>query len=178
MVFCLSTFLAGVSGATFAAQFAATNQASFNYVQSLIVLAVMAISGRRTITIAVVAPILIYVIPGYITSATANLYLQLGFGVAAVVAAAISQGSLTRLFDSGAAAAEERLLDPVFGAGRAPMRTSGGSRRATFHRNAQEPREPARRAEPRHARRAEDVADADLESFMSGIGSVEEASAR
>jgi ABC-type branched-subunit amino acid transport system permease subunit len=127
LVFCLSTFLAGVSGATFASQFSAVNQASFNYVQSLVVLAVMAISGRRTITVAVVAPILIYVVPGYISDPKANLALQLGFGIAAVVAAALSQGSLARLFDGNAAANEERLLDPVFGAAR-PSPASSRSR--------------------------------------------------
>jgi hypothetical protein len=128
IVFCLSTFLAGVAGATFASQFAATNQDSYNYVQSLVILAVMAISGRRTITVAVVAPILIFVIPGYISNPTINLYLHLGFGVAAVIAAALSQGSLTRLLERSTAAHEERLLDPVFGAaGRAPV-TRAGSR--------------------------------------------------
>jgi ABC-type branched-subunit amino acid transport system permease subunit len=115
LVFCLSTFLAGISGATFASQFGATNQASYSYVQSLTVLAVMAISGRRTITIAVVAPILIYVVPGYIDNPKATLYLNLAFGLAAVFAAAVSQGAFARLASRSAAAARQRVVDPVFG---------------------------------------------------------------
>ena len=114
LVFCLSTFLAGISGATFASEFSAVNQESFNYVESLIVLAVMAISGRRTLTVGIVAPILLYVIPGYIGNARAHLYLQLGFGVAAVFAAAVSQGALARFFSSQGAQSQARLVDPIF----------------------------------------------------------------
>ncbi|MDP9116306.1 MAG: ABC transporter permease [Actinomycetota bacterium] len=129
LVFCLSTFLAGVSGATFASEFSAVNQESFNYVESLIVLAVMAISGRRTLTVAVVAPLLLYVVPGYISNPRAHLYLQLGFGVAAVFAAAISQGALARLFSKQGAQSAERLVDPIFRRGlpsrRASTRTGG-----------------------------------------------------
>ncbi|GAA0636018.1 hypothetical protein GCM10009547_45290 [Sporichthya brevicatena] len=112
-VFCVSTFLAGISGATYAANFGAVNQESFNYVQSLIVLAVMAISGRRTLTIAVVAPILLYVVPGYVDDPDAYLALQLLFGVAALVAAATSAGGLDNFFRREAAEAAERLEDPV-----------------------------------------------------------------
>lgn len=130
LVFCLSTFLAGVSGATFASQFAATNQASFNYVQSLIILAVMAISGRRTITIAVVAPILIYVVPGYVSNPKLVLALQLFFGVAAVFAAAMSQGAAARFFERNASQSQERFLDPVFGAVRPTPQRRGRSDRA------------------------------------------------
>lgn len=114
LVFCLSTFLAGIAGATFASEFAAVNQASFNYVESLVVLAVMAISGRRTLTVAVVAPILLYVTPGYIDSPKANLVLQLLFGVFAIIAAGVSQGSLARFFSRQGASSQERRIDPIF----------------------------------------------------------------
>jgi ABC-type branched-subunit amino acid transport system permease subunit len=114
LVFCVSTFLAGISGATFASEFSAVNQASFIYVQSLVVLAVMAISGRRTVTVAIVAPILLYVLPGYIGNPKLTLILQVGFGLAAIFAAAVSQGALDRFFRTQSTAHEERLLDPVF----------------------------------------------------------------
>lgn len=114
LVFCISTFLAGISGATFASLFSATNQDSFNYVQSLIALAVMAISGRRTLTIAIVAPILLYVVPGYIDDPKMNLMLQVGFGVAALVSAALSQGALAKVVDRQVAESEPRRIDPVF----------------------------------------------------------------
>jgi ABC-type branched-subunit amino acid transport system permease subunit len=114
LVFCLSTFLAGISGATFASEFSAVNEESFNYVESLIVLAVMAIAGRRTLTVAIVAPILLYVVPGYIANPRIALYLHLGFGVAAVVAAAVSQGSLARFFAHQNFESGGRLVDPIF----------------------------------------------------------------
>jgi ABC-type branched-subunit amino acid transport system permease subunit len=113
LVFCISTFLAGISGATFASEFSSVNQASFDYVQSLVVLAVMAISGRRTLMVAVVAPILLYVVPGYISNATANMYLQLAFGLAAIVAAATSQGAGTRFLSRRIASSRGRLDDPI-----------------------------------------------------------------
>ena len=156
LVFCLSTFLAGISGATFASEFSAVNQESFNYVESLIVLAVMAISGRRTLTVAVVAPILLYVVPGYIGNARANLYLQLGFGVAAVFAAAVSQGALARFFSRQGAQSEERLVDPIFARGlpqrpaRVRPRRSDPAPERTVTRSefAAEPAEVRRRPSP------------------------------
>lgn len=118
LVFCLSTFLAGISGAAFASLFGSVNQDSFNYVQSLVVLAVMAISGRRTVTIAVVAPILLIVVPGYISDADAALWLQVGFGFAAVVAAAVSQGSFHKFITRQGVASAGRVVDPVLVADR------------------------------------------------------------
>lgn len=158
LVFCLSTFLAGVSGATFASLFSAVNQDSFNYVQSLVALAVMAIAGRRTVTIAIVAPILLYVLPGYIDDPKVNLALQVGFGVAAIFAAAVSQGGVARFVDKQATLYEERLVDPVFGAAR-PLggvaSTRGSARRAGdsgARRAAPGGQEPA--ARPVRGRRA------------------------
>jgi ABC-type branched-subunit amino acid transport system permease subunit len=139
LVFCLSTFLAGVSGAAFASEFSAVNQASFNYVESLVVLAVMAISGRRTLTVAVVAPILLYVIPGYIDNARTNLFLQLGFGVLAILAAAVSQGSVARFIARQGRNSSERGIDPIFarpasaGVSAGPV-TRGRSRRGAWVR--------------------------------------------
>jgi ABC-type branched-subunit amino acid transport system permease subunit len=91
VVFCLSAFLAGISGATYASLFGAVNQASFPYVQSLVVLTVLAISGRRTIIAAVVAPLLLYVPQGYIHHSDEILGLQVTFGVTAVLVALTSQ---------------------------------------------------------------------------------------
>jgi ABC-type branched-subunit amino acid transport system permease subunit len=91
VVFCISAFLAGISGATYASLFGAVNQASFPYIQSLVVLTVLAISGRRTIIAAVVAPVLLYVPQGYIHDPNAILGLQVAFGVIAVLVALTSQ---------------------------------------------------------------------------------------
>jgi ABC-type branched-subunit amino acid transport system permease subunit len=122
LVFCLSTFLAGVSGATFASLFGSVNQDSFSYVQSLVALAVMAISGRRTVTIAIVAPILLVVLPGYISDPEVNLMLQVAFGFAAVIAAAVSQGPFSKFVARQNVVHADRVVDPVLGVRPAPVR--------------------------------------------------------
>jgi ABC-type branched-subunit amino acid transport system permease subunit len=94
IVFCISGFLAGVSGATFASLFGSVSQESFGYFQSLLLLAVLAISGRRLVTSAIVGSILLFVIPNYINDTEGNYLLQFGFGLFAIVAAAASQGGL------------------------------------------------------------------------------------
>ena len=102
LVFCMSGFLAGVSGALYASLFGVVNQDAFNFVQSLLALAVLAIAGRRAVTTAFVAPILLYVVPLYISDVTAQRVLQLLFGVGAIVAAAASQGGLAALAGTAA----------------------------------------------------------------------------
>ena len=94
LVFCLSGFIAGISGGLYASLFGAVNQDAFNYVQSLLALAVLAIAGSRTLTAAFVAPFLLYVIPLYFTDQRVTHYLQLSFGLGAILAAAASQGAI------------------------------------------------------------------------------------
>ncbi len=113
IVFCLSAFLAGLSGALYASLFGSVNQDSFNYLQSLVVLAVLAISGRRSITSAVVGSLLLYVLPGYISDDDLNVSLQIGFGVAAIVAAVLSQGQLGSALGRLRAAGSERTPGPL-----------------------------------------------------------------
>jgi len=112
MVFCLSAFLAGISGAMYASLFGSVNQDSFNYLQSLVVLAVLAISGRGTVTSAVVGSLLLYVVPGYIDNPDQFSLLQVGFGLAAILAAVLSQGQLAGLIGRIAAAGRQRTLSP------------------------------------------------------------------
>ncbi|WP_245541691.1 ABC transporter permease [Sporichthya polymorpha] len=97
IVFCISGFLAGISGATFASLFGSVSQESFGYFQSLLLLAVLAISGRRLVTSAIVGPILLFVVPNYIDDAKLNYLLQFGFGLFAILAAAASQGGVAAL---------------------------------------------------------------------------------
>ena len=113
MVFCFSAFLAGVSGATYASLFGSVTSESFNYVQSLVILAVLSISGRRTITAAIVAPILLYIPPSYISNPDVILGLQVAFGVAAVFVAITSQTRLSDLAARATSRSEERHVDPV-----------------------------------------------------------------
>lgn len=95
LVFCLSGFLAGISGGLFASLFGSTSQDSFFYLQSVLVLAVLALAGRKIAVAAFVAPASLYVIPLYITNPQFSLILQLVFGLGAIVAAASSQGGLS-----------------------------------------------------------------------------------
>jgi ABC-type branched-subunit amino acid transport system permease subunit len=91
IVFCISGFLAGISGALYGSLFGSVSASSFNYVNSLVILAVLAISGRRTASAAIVAPILLYVVPNYISNENAATALQMFFGLAAIFAAINAQ---------------------------------------------------------------------------------------
>ncbi len=113
IVFCVAGFLAGISGALYASMFGAVSAESYFFVQSLIVLAVLAISGRRTVVAAVVAPILLYVVPNYITNADFFQVLQMFFGLAAIFAAIGSQGAFDRWYASSAARFSSRRVGPA-----------------------------------------------------------------
>lgn len=97
LVFTLSAFLAGFAGALYSSLFGSINVDTFNYIVSIQLLAVAVVAGRRTVTASIVAPLLLVVLPGYVTNATFDLYLQLAFGALAVVAALLSQTSLTEV---------------------------------------------------------------------------------
>ena len=121
IVFCISGFLAGISGALFASLFGGVNQDSFNYLESLIILAILAISGRRTATAAIVAAALYKVAPGYtgdvgtwldMDPANVQHVLNIGFGLAAIAVAALSQGQLGKALASSTAKSQERVNGP------------------------------------------------------------------
>jgi len=113
IVFCIAGFMAGISGGLYASMFGGVSKSDFIYVQSLVVLAVMAISGRSTVQVAVVAPILLYVVPNYITGEHVGTILQLLFGLAAILAAIGSQGAYQRWAASMAARFADRRTGPA-----------------------------------------------------------------
>jgi branched-subunit amino acid ABC-type transport system permease component len=113
IVFCISGFLAGISGATYASLFGSVSQESFGYFQSLLVLAVLAISGSRTVTAAIVGPVLLYVIPNYLNDARLIYLLQFGFGLFAILAATASQGGISKLVGRYNAKSADRLVGPA-----------------------------------------------------------------
>lgn len=88
LVFCLSAFLAGISGALFAGQFGSVSGTSFNFVQSLVLLAVLSVAGRTTIKAAVLGPIGLFIAPAYLTSFDDGF--QVLFGLGAMLAAAFA----------------------------------------------------------------------------------------
>jgi ABC-type branched-subunit amino acid transport system permease subunit len=113
LVFCASAFLAGVSGALVAGLFPSISSAPFPYLQSLIVLAVLMISGRRTIPSAIIATFLLTIPAGYIHGSRVGDIEQMVFGLAAVVAGLVSQGRLTEFFGRYAARHEGRVRGPA-----------------------------------------------------------------
>lgn len=88
LVFCISAFLAGISGALFAGQFGSVSGTSFNFVLSLVLLAVLAMSGRSTISGAIIGPVSMVVLPSY-ASSLSNTF-QVLFGAGAIMAAIAS----------------------------------------------------------------------------------------
>jgi ABC-type branched-subunit amino acid transport system permease subunit len=124
IVFAISGFLAGISGGLYASLFGGVTQDTFNYVQSLLALAVLAIAGSRTITAAFVAPALLYVVPLYFTQENATAWLQLGFGLGAMFAAAASQGGVSTWLARGAQRHAPRAQGP---AGRRMRLSLGGT---------------------------------------------------
>jgi ABC-type branched-subunit amino acid transport system permease subunit len=129
IVFSISAFLAGLSGALYSSMFGSINIDTFNYIVSIQVLAVLVVSGRNTVTSSIIAPILFVVIPGYISNPTFALYQQLAFGVFAVAVALLSQTSLqdclARIDRSGQR--DERRISTT--ADRLAVLTPVGSRR-------------------------------------------------
>jgi branched-subunit amino acid ABC-type transport system permease component len=113
IIFCVSAFMAGVSGALVAGLFTSVSSSPFPYLESLIVLAVLMISGRRTISSAVIGTILLTVPAGYISGTHVADIEQLIFGVAAIAAALlVRQKGLGSLGRYGAGFAE-RLRGPA-----------------------------------------------------------------
>ena len=84
IVFCTSAFLAAVSGGLLAAQIGVVNADSFGAFQSLTLVAVLVIAGRRPVSSAFVAAASLVIVPVYVDSADVSSYLTLLFGVAAI----------------------------------------------------------------------------------------------
>jgi ABC-type branched-subunit amino acid transport system permease subunit len=93
LAFCISAFLAGVSGAVLVPVTGSASGLSFNFGVSLLLLAVLVLAGRRPLVAPFVAAAAMIVIPGYITNAEALEYLPIVFGVSAVV---LATGALER----------------------------------------------------------------------------------
>jgi ABC-type branched-subunit amino acid transport system permease subunit len=90
LVFCLSAFLAGIAGALSLSQAGSAAGISYGPVQSLLLLAVLTVSGVRLLSSTIVAALLLAVLPGYVVDigiSNFGVYRQLlAFGLAALVA--------------------------------------------------------------------------------------------
>jgi len=98
LVFCLAAFLAGLSGALYAGLLGNVSQQTFDPLASLTYLVVIVIAVGDPVWASVAGAVGIAVIPGYIQSGNISEWLQLLFGVIAiVVAAGPSQSRLPEL---------------------------------------------------------------------------------
>ena len=93
IVFCLSAFLAAVSGGLLAGQIGVVNADSFAAFQSLTLVAVLVIAGRRPVSSAFVAAASLVVVPVYIDNADIATDLTLLFGLAALAVGVAAGGS-------------------------------------------------------------------------------------
>ncbi|MDP9183582.1 MAG: ABC transporter permease [Actinomycetota bacterium] len=93
IVFCVSAFLAAIAGGLLAGQIGVVNADSFAAFQSLTLVAVLVIAGRRPVSSAFVAAASLVVVPVYIDNADVASYLTLLFGVAAVAVGVAAGGA-------------------------------------------------------------------------------------
>ncbi len=109
LVFCLSAALAALSGALGACVFGSVSADSYNYLNSLLILAVLSLAGRGTLSAAVIAPIISILPLVYIDGETPAQWLQLIFGVAAILSAVDLPTRISKLIARGAVDSEYRL---------------------------------------------------------------------
>ena len=89
LLFCISAFFAGVSGAVLAAGNGTAGPAGIGSFQSLLWIAVIAISGNRLVSSSVVAAVLLAIIPGYLPLEWQE-YQPIAFGTAAIITALVA----------------------------------------------------------------------------------------
>jgi len=88
IVFCLSAFFAGIAGALAITQTGSASGVGFGPIQSLLLLAVLAICGTRLLRSAVVAAGVFAVLPGYVTHFGVDQQ-TFAFGAIAIAAALV-----------------------------------------------------------------------------------------
>ena len=108
-MFCLSAALAAVSGALNACVFGSVSADSYNYLNSLLILAVLSLAGAGTLSAAFIAPVISVIPLVYLDGEKPAQWLQLAFGVAAILVAADLPTHLKKLVARGALSSEHRL---------------------------------------------------------------------
>jgi ABC-type branched-subunit amino acid transport system permease subunit len=87
LVFCLSAFFAGVAGAVIAPVTGAVTAAPYQFIVSLLLVAVLFLAGRQPVASPILASGLYLLGPGYITNADILEGLPVLFGAGAIMAA-------------------------------------------------------------------------------------------
>jgi branched-subunit amino acid ABC-type transport system permease component len=91
IVFCLSGFLAGITGALFAAQLGNVAPAAFGILQSLLWLTILVLSGTALIRSSIVAAAVLVLLPAYAPDGFVE-YQSMLFGVAALTVTMFAVG--------------------------------------------------------------------------------------
>jgi ABC-type branched-subunit amino acid transport system permease subunit len=114
-VFSGSAFFAGVGGALALAQTSAASGATYGPIQSLVLLAVLAVCGTRLLRSSILAAVLYAVVPGYVTGFGVDRQIFV-FGITAIVSALLvaKRPDMRAWVNRSASASDDRFLrDPV-----------------------------------------------------------------
>ena len=120
LVFCVSSFLAGIGGAVFVARAQTADSIPFISFNSLVWLAVLAISGRGRQSAAVIAAFVLEVLPSFTTDPKLGLLFTPSFGVIALIAALVA--SRPRTAEATAAGAANPAVPGTTGYDRVTLR--------------------------------------------------------
>ena len=112
LVFCLSSFLAGLAGALVVPITGFASSTGFQYFNSLVLVAVLTVCGRSTVLSAVLAGALYSALPSYLGSDQLLRLQPLIFGVVALVVASSTGTSRARIRWSGRAG-RDRSVSPI-----------------------------------------------------------------
>jgi ABC-type branched-subunit amino acid transport system permease subunit len=88
IAFTISAFFAGIAGALAVTQFGSASGTAYGPIQSLILVAVLAICGTRLLSSSILAAILLTIVPGYVDGFGLNQQM-FAFGVLAVAASIV-----------------------------------------------------------------------------------------
>jgi branched-subunit amino acid ABC-type transport system permease component len=122
LVFCLSAFLAGIGGALLLTQAGSVSGVGFGPIQSLVLLAVLAVCGTRLVRSTILAAALLGIVPGYVTSFGIDQQTTV-FGLTALAAAVLiaQRAGLARWVAMAAGTSDHRRAGgPVAARGREP----------------------------------------------------------
>src|SRR3954469_714223 len=92
LVFCLSGFLAAISGGLLGTLTRSVSPASFDFTQSLVWVTVLVAAGASTFGGSVLAPVLFVAVPSFITSGSVLEFQPVFFGLAAILLAQTPNG--------------------------------------------------------------------------------------
>jgi len=88
IVFCISAFFAGIAGGLAVTQFGSASGAGYGPLQSLLLIAILAVCGTRLLRSSIIAAALLAIVPGYFQGFDVN-HQTFAFGVVAIGASVV-----------------------------------------------------------------------------------------